>query len=74
VSAEQHRGVQPIGQVDAHVYAANISSGWLNAAPLKRNSLAHGFDPFLVRSVKTVMKMPFDNYFVDWKTDRLPMR
>jgi hypothetical protein len=31
----------------------------------KRDSLAHGFDPFLVRSVKTARQVPFDNFFAD---------
>jgi hypothetical protein len=32
-------------------------------------------DPFLIQSVKTAMKILFDNFLADWKTDqiRVPM-
>jgi hypothetical protein len=38
--------------------------------PVKRD-----FDQLLVRSVKTAMQIPFDNFFADWKTGqiRVPM-
>jgi hypothetical protein len=41
----------------------------------KASPMAHGFDAFLVQSVKTAMQIPFDNLFADWKTDqiRVPM-